>query len=140
MYGDEQSQHDAFFQNAERVQLALKAARVAAWEFDARTGTLQYAGNIGPPSHSILSTRDVAGSQIDEQQLTQELITPVAVGSGTYSSEFRLMGPDGNVLWVRNQGETVYDADGRARHVIGVTLDITERKEAEELVRTISAG
>jgi PAS domain S-box-containing protein len=132
MYGGEQLQPEELSESARRMQLAMQAARVAAWEFDVRTATLQYAGK-GSPSDSDLTLQD-------EQKLAQELVTHVALGSGTYSSEFPVTRPDGSLVWIRNQGETVRDADGRALRVIGVTLDITERKEAEELLRTISAG
>jgi PAS domain S-box-containing protein len=134
MYGREQRRPpEALSGSAKRMQLALQAARVAAWEFDVRTATLQYAGTLVGAPHSDATTQD-------EQKLAQDLVAHASLGSGPYSSEFHQTRPDGSVVWIRNQGETVFGADGRAFRVVGVTLDITERKEAEELLRTISAG
>ena len=41
------------------------------------------------------------------------------------------MWPDGSVHWIRSHGHYVSDADGCSGRLVGTTLDITERKEAE---------
>jgi len=77
---------------------------------------------------------------LDDRFLAADLLEHAAHSVGPYSSEFRLVRSDGSVVWIRNQGETVCTGEGRPSRVIGVTLDITERKEAEELLHNIAAG
>ena len=48
--------------------------------------------------------------------------------------------PDGGVIWIRNQGEVIRDAEGRPIRIIGIALDITEQKETDDLLRHIAAG
>jgi PAS domain S-box-containing protein len=53
-------------------------------------------------------------------------------GAQDYSSEHRILRPDGTLRWVMTRGRLVRDADGKAVRFAGVSVDITERKAAEE--------
>ena len=49
-----------------------------------------------------------------------------------FSAEYRFIGRDGRVVWVRDEAELLRDADGRPMMWQGVLLDVTARKHAEE--------
>src|SRR5207302_5874642 len=49
-----------------------------------------------------------------------------------FEEEFRVQPPDGSVRWLRSQGRYFYPPNGEARRVLGVSVDITNRKRAEE--------
>jgi PAS domain S-box-containing protein len=140
MQSEERLHSELLSRSASRLQRALEAARMVAWEFEVATGKMEYSGNL----NSIFGDNpDAAGNTIlafDDRALVAELLEHAALGAGPYSSEFRLVGPDGVVIWIRNQGETVHDSEGQPSRVVGITLDITERKEAEELLHNIAAG
>ncbi|MBI5450984.1 MAG: PAS domain-containing protein [Gammaproteobacteria bacterium] len=53
-----------------------------------------------------------------------------------FDQECRIIQPDGSVHWVWNRGFPVIDQDGRINYYLGVAQDITERKRAEEQLRT----
>jgi two-component sensor histidine kinase len=53
-------------------------------------------------------------------------------GITSYEAEFRILRPDGEVRWCAGTAATSTDKDGRVVRVSGVTVDITERKQAEE--------
>ena len=50
----------------------------------------------------------------------------------SYEAEFRVIRPDGEVRWCAGTAAASTDKDGRVIRVSGVTVDITERKQAEE--------
>jgi PAS domain S-box-containing protein len=50
---------------------------------------------------------------------------------GPYNSDHRVVRPDGSERDVREQGEVICDETGRPIRMVGTTLDITERKQAE---------
>jgi len=52
MQSDKRLQPDLLSGNASRLQMALKAARMVAWELDVATGRIQYSGDLS----SILAT------------------------------------------------------------------------------------
>ena len=56
-----------------------------------------------------------------------------------FSEEYRLVQPDGSVRWVVAQGRCERDADGKPMRFPGISFDITDRKNAEALVRASEA-
>lgn len=54
---------------------------------------------------------------------------------GPFRMEYRLIAKDGRVVWVRDEAAPVLDEEGRPKSWRGVLLDITERKEAEEMLK-----
>ena len=52
-----------------------------------------------------------------------------------FENENRVIRPDGTVRWIYNKAQPYFDEDGKVLHYIGTTLDITERKLAEEALR-----
>src|SRR6185437_2480971 len=53
-------------------------------------------------------------------------------GARAYETEFRVIRPDGEVRWCVGTAAATLDRTGRVVRLSGVTIDITERKRAEE--------
>jgi signal transduction histidine kinase len=51
-----------------------------------------------------------------------------------YDLEFRVLWPDGSVRWFAGRGRTLLNANRSTRKVIGVDMDVTERKSLQQLV------
>lgn len=58
-------------------------------------------------------------------------------GKKEYRSEYRVVWPDGTIRWVVARGEPSYSEDGECERVMGVLVDVTERKLAEEEIRRL---
>lgn len=54
-------------------------------------------------------------------------------------SDYRFVRPDGAVVWVMGQAVPELDAEGQIAGYVGTITDITERKRAEEAIRTLNA-
>lgn len=52
-------------------------------------------------------------------------------GEATYDTEFRIIRPDGQVRWLREQADVERDDKGNPVRMIGVVQDVTEKKNAE---------
>ncbi len=62
-------------------------------------------------------------------------------GAELFSKEYRLLLPDGSVMWVHGRGRCHYDADDRPVRFTGLLIDVSERKRTEERLRVAqSAG
>ena len=48
-----------------------------------------------------------------------------------YREEFRVIRTDGQVRWLSDRGEVLYGPDGTATRMVGISIDITDRKEME---------
>jgi PAS domain S-box-containing protein len=55
-------------------------------------------------------------------------------GRGAYNVEYRIVRPDGQMRWIWARGVPIRDALGETRRTAGIAQDVTERKQAEELL------
>ena len=55
---------------------------------------------------------------------------------GPFSIEYRMVRPDGTVVWIRDQGTVVRDDAGRPAYVQGLYIDVTEEKRLESELRS----
>ena len=55
---------------------------------------------------------------------------------GPVHLEYRMIRPDGSVVWIRDQGNVVKDEDGRPAYVQGLYVDISEQKRLESELRS----
>jgi len=119
---------EALRDSEERLQLALRAAHMVAWEYNPRTKVTKRSEN----SLSLLGIR--SGSDVElfgtvypaDRPKTRNFLERIEI-YGADSVECRLMLPNGSLRWFRARAEKA----GPDR-IVGVTFDITDQKEAEE--------
>jgi PAS domain S-box-containing protein len=68
-------------------------------------------------------------TRVLEAALTKQVI-------GAYNEEYRIVRPDGTVRWIWDRAFPVCDGSGRVYRIAGCAEDITERKRAEEALRS----
>ena len=74
----------------------------------------------------------------DDLHQLREAWANFAKGAKSYEAEFRIVRPNGEVRWCTGTAAASTDKDGRVIRVSGVTVDITERKLAEERQNLLS--
>jgi len=125
-----------------RLRLALESARMGIWSWDMTTGEVLWSDPMGPlhglpaGTTSITSERFFELVHPDDRQRLRDYDAMVASHGGNYLVEFRVVLPDGSVRWLEGRGRAVVsDEQGRVARLLGVTMDVTERKAAEEALR-----
>ena len=134
---------------AERnLQLALagKAALVGSYAYDVDTDVMQveegYAALHGLPDGIRSTTRTEWKARVHRKDLARlETVRSQAFSNkrSEYSFEYRIVRSAGEVRWIESRSFISYSGDGRPQRVIGVSIDITERKLAEEHLRMMVA-
>jgi two-component system cell cycle sensor histidine kinase/response regulator CckA len=131
---------EALLQSQERLQLALKAARMGTWRWDVRTNALNWDQGL----HQLYG---LDGTSIETYEAFIRLVHPddraYVAGSveralrlgGGLDYEFRIVLPDGRIRWLADQGHVVRDGAGNVIYMTGVCLDVTERKYVDERLR-----
>jgi len=119
-----------------RLALALDAAGLGSWEFNLKTGTLTASdrckANHGlPPSATLSLERDIIGA-IDpsHQQTFRDALARTIADGVDLLLEVPNTWPDGSPHWLMVRGRKVDD-----EWLLGVTLDVTERRRMEEALR-----
>jgi PAS domain S-box-containing protein len=118
--------------------LALAAGQMGSWEWEVGGKELkwdegQYRIFGVDPNHfraTVENVRDLVHP--DDWQLLQQDLERMSKSARAGQAEFRVLRPNGETRWCTGTAAASVDAAGRVVRVSGVTVDITERKEAEE--------
>jgi len=120
-----------------RLRLALEAGRLGSWELDLRGMVLQASrtclANFGRGPEDDFTYDDLCRSVHPKDQARMREAVGRSVNDGAdYDIEYRVVWPDSTVHWVHVSGRPIQAPDGTALGMAGVSLDITDRKTAEE--------
>ena len=132
---------EAMRENEERLRDALTAANMGSWRANLSTGMVIRDANLnrilGQESVETTISMDCSFQRVQEQDRAAAAAAwqRAIETKGVYESEFRLVREDGTLRWLREQGRFVAGRLGCPDFITGVTLDITERKRAEELLK-----
>ena len=132
-------------QATERLRLAMEAGGIGGWEVDLKTDRRFRFGTRIPALLALAPEIDSGPPEKfwahvhpqDRRRLAQAL--EGAEQSHTeFDEEFRVLGEDGTLHWVRTRGKYVYSADGEPETILGISVETTERKRAEEVLASLS--
>jgi len=128
-------------ESSKRLQLALEVAHMGMWDWDLTTdrvkGDAKLVHLFAGPGDVLLQTQSEFQKYIhpgDRAQIAAAIETARA-GPDSFQARFRVIWRDGSIHWLEGQGSIFRDLQGRAQRMIGVTLDITKRQNAEEALR-----
>jgi len=124
--------------------LAQEAGRVGIFEWQVQTGVVR----LSPKFLSLYGLTDFDGRydswlkcvfREDVLRLTDLINTAFASQDRELQAEFRVVNSkDGDLKWIEARNIIFYDADGRAVRMVGVNVDITERKRAIAQMRAFT--
>ena len=122
---------------AQRLSLATEIAKVGVWERDTNSNTLKWDATMfsiyGLPQTEVMSYEQWARTVHPEDLSEVEATTQRAIDrQGIETTEFRIITEDSNVRYVSAAEKAVYDSSGHVCRVIGVNVDVTQRKKADE--------
>lgn len=125
-------------QSEARLRLAIDAGRMAIWELDVAADRLV----VTPELNRLLGFPEDAHPTIDEvraryapgerERLRDLYRQSLGAGERYGEVEFQYLWPDGSTRWLLMRAEAIQGPDGQPRRVLGVLLDVTERKLGEE--------
>ncbi len=129
---------------AQRLKLATDAAGIGVWDWDSTRADQWYASStyftmLGYDPQEGLAERAqwVARLHPDDRNAVNARIQAVLAGDSVpYQYEARMLHADGSYRWVSVVGRVLaFEASGKASRLMGVRIDITDRKNAEEALR-----
>jgi PAS domain S-box-containing protein len=124
-----------------RLQFAQVAARIGSWDWNVKTNELWWADGMwlvhGQPIGLAGPTLEhgMAFIHPGDRDRVQSAIQEALAGKGDYETEYRTTFPDGSEHWIGARGRAIFDEAGRPERMIGVAMDITSNKLAEDALR-----
>jgi PAS domain S-box-containing protein len=127
-------------QTEQLFQLAAEVSHLGIWDWDETTSKLTFDGamrDIFDVPREGEMTLDAAYRAIYPPDLERvKKVWRQAVETGLpYQHEYRVRRSNGAIGWVHARGRGYYDDKGKPLRMIGIVLDITDRKQAEEEAR-----
>ncbi len=122
----------------DRLKLAMQAGTAVVWESDIKRGRSLLFGDLqtifGIPSEVSTAKWNELFPYVhpDDRQRLSQAITDASQNDQLFVQECRIVRPDGAVRWLDARGKFYHARHGSPERMIGVALDITERKEAEQ--------
>src|ERR1700758_5318893 len=129
----------------ERLQLAMEAGAAGGWDYDLNTGKDVWFGaahaQLGMKRAETLGSRKEFWDRVheDDRERVQHALQVAKEKREDFGEDVRVVWRDGTTHWLRSRGRFHYAADGEAERSVGISLDITERKRAEEALSRYAA-
>ena len=135
--------HDDLQISEERMSVAAVAANLRFWVWDIPRGetwasATDWSLALWDPDKPIKFDQGLQAVHADDRDSVLRAIQRAFQGDGDYGVEFRVPLPDSTVRWIAAQGRVEFDGKGRPIRMRGVSIDITERRRAEEEVRDLN--
>ena len=130
----------------ERLAFVLSSTGLGVWERDLTTDRVSWSDTMyrlyGRTSEHFSGSPDQVLSFVhpeDRARFRSAYRAAIEGETDAFEQEFRIIRSDGEIRWVHRRGQVRRGADGTARSVLGVAMDITERKQAEALNAHLAA-
>ena len=119
-------------------------AGLGSWEWDPQSGRFSWSEELyrifGLEPRSVEPTFEAYLERVhpDDRPMSGTVVARALAEGGSFKHEERIVRPDGAERLVRTHGQIVRDADGRALKLIAACLDITEQREAELALQSLT--
>ncbi|MDZ7992187.1 MAG: PAS domain S-box protein [Nostoc sp. EfeVER01] len=135
----------ALAKSEEQLRLTLEFNHIGLWDWNVQTGEVIWNDNhyrllglepeISAASYQLWRDR-VHPEDVDriEQAVSNALAQHI-----NFQGEYRVIFPDGRVHWLTGKGRGVYNEAGESVRMLGVIIDISERKQAEAALQESEA-
>jgi signal transduction histidine kinase/ABC-type uncharacterized transport system substrate-binding protein len=128
----------------ERLRLAVDAGRSVGWDWDLKSDRNGWFGDLqtvfGVPLDSHSGPGDEFGRKVHPED-RERILKEVAVAREnrkSFVAEFRVIRTDRIVRWISARGKFYYGRNGDAERMLGMAVDITDRKQVEEDLASLS--
>ena len=132
-------------ESAERLRLALEASQTGTWDWNFLSRKLSWDEYMYPQFGLRRADFDdnyeafLKCVHPDNREQVNQAITLAVQRKSEFNLEFRVLWPDGTVHDIAARGKAFYDDAGKAVRMAGVSLDVTQRRRAEEEIRRLNA-
>src|ERR1700759_500157 len=122
----------------ERLRLAAEAGKMYAFDWDTVTDVIVRSGQCADVFNWMEDPTRDTGRQFlarihpDDRWVYSNPDWGLTPRDPAYHIKFRLLRPDGSVVWLEARGRALFDSQGKRLRIMGMAANVTARKEGEE--------
>ena len=126
----------ALRRSEERLLLAVETAQLGLWTLDPVRQQLRcsdaFRRQLGRDHHSVSWEDFWSAVQPDDRPELERRVRDAVDSGGILEAEYRILWPDGELRWILARARSISGDSGSLVQLVGVSLDVTERKLGEE--------
>jgi PAS domain S-box-containing protein len=120
----------------EELAVAIDAAQLGRWDWDIASQSLTWSANTRA-MYGLSPDEPVSSATLDrlvhpDDRAILSTAGTEAMRGRPIDVEFRIVLPDGRIRWIHSRGRTICNELGQPVRMVGVKVDVTERKAAEQ--------
>lgn len=130
-------------QLSDRLDLAVSSAHIGIWEWDLKQDKLFWDRRMYELYNCLPEQQELNFKtwnnclHPDDQEMARKLCEAASRGEANYDTEFRVVGPEHSIRFLKSNALLQWDKQGDPQRMIGLNYDITHQKEVElELLKT----
>jgi PAS domain S-box-containing protein len=135
--------NDALRESEEKLAMAADSAGAGLWSLDLASGhywvtprALELMGL--PADESMTLDRFLGMVHPEDRESVRRTVQEVVSSNEEGQAEYRIVWPDGTVHWLASRGRSTSDSSTEPERLMGVSVDISERKQLEEVSRSLT--
>ncbi len=123
----------------EQLRLTLEFTHIGTWDWDVRQDTVIWNDNhfklLGLDPNTTADPYQSWRRAIHPNDLdrVEQALQDALHQHTDYETEYRVFYPDGTMRWLVGRGRGLYDVDRQPIRMLGVVIDISDRKQAEQI-------
>ncbi len=126
----------------QQLELALQAGNLGIWSWDIKTGQIKSTETQAiihgrsPDSTNRAFAESLDNIHPDDRHVVKDAMERAMRDEAPKRVAYRTVWPDSSIHWVESVGQVFHDESGNPNRVLGVSIDITQRKATEDALRT----
>lgn len=139
--GELQAREKQLRELSERLALALKSGAIGCWEWDLRHDLLTWDERmyelygIKPSKPNKNYAIWINRLHPEDRAMIEANFQKALIDQTEFNAEFRVIHPDGSIHFIESYSLIQRDEEGKPQSMIGINLDVSQRKQNEELIR-----
>jgi PAS domain S-box-containing protein len=138
---EQKKAEEALRKSEHYLRKAQQIAHFGSWVLDVKTNRIEFSDEMfnifGITKEQFNGTTDYTNNlvQPEDRARVQKCYEDLLIRHKPVSMEYSIIRPDGSVRHLWGNGEVEFDEKGNLQYLVGTVLDITERKQTEEMLR-----
>jgi PAS domain S-box-containing protein len=135
---ERQRVENALRQSEEQRRLTMDFTHIGSWNWNIVENTTHWNDNharlLGLVPGEVESSYQAWRERVHPEDIhrVEQAVTAALASHTDFEAEYRVIYPNGNIHWLVGRGRGIYNAAGQPVRMLGVILDISDRKHAEE--------